>query len=359
MIHVSQPSLLGREAEYVQDALERNELSWRGSYVKAFEDSFANYVGTRYAISCSSGTAALHLSLIALGIGPGDDVLVPSITYVAVANVVKYVGANVVVVDVDPATWNIDPNLAHEAALKCKNPKALIAVHLFGLPCDMRALTSVCHQFGMHLVEDACEAHGASYDNDACGSLGKINAFSFFANKLIACGEGGMVTTDNASLYEKVVKYRGQGQPKDRQFYHDVVGYNYRMTNLQAAVGLGQLETLQDRLVKHQWVADVYRQYLHGVTLQGRQSWAHSSNWMVTILVPKGKKDALRTRLAAQGVETRPVFVPLTMLPMYKGETPKVAKLLFERGVSLPTHSHLTQEHISMISSIVLRETAQ
>lgn len=359
MIHVSVPQLVGREFEYVRDAFSKNEFSWRGAYVERFENAFAAYCHCAHGLATSSGTSALHLSLLALGIGPGDDVILPDVTYVAVANAVRYVGANPVFVDVDPVTWNIDPYWVEIAVKTCKRPRAVVAVHLFGLPCDMIALKEICKTYDMYLVEDACEAHGATYYGEPVGSLSDIACFSFFANKLIATGEGGMCTTQSAVLFERMYKLRGQGQPRDAQFYHDVVGYNYRLTNVQAAMGLGQLETLPRRLSRHRKVAEEYRKLLKYGTLQGVVPGCESSNWMVTVLLPAGLRDVVRKRLSDFNVETRPVFTPCSMLPMYEGETGKVSQMLYERGVSLPTHTLLTQEQIHMICGIVLRETAQ
>ena len=236
-IPVSAPTLAGNEKRYVMDCLESNWISARGKYVEQFEAAFAEFCGVRHGVSCTNGTVALHLALLALGIGPGDEVIVPTLTFVATANAVRYCGATPVFVDCEPETWNIDPGLI-ESRITPKT-KAIIVVHLYGHPVDMDAVMSLADRHGLFVVEDAAEAHGAIYRGRMVGSIGHIATFSFFGNKVISTGEGGMVTTDDAELARIVRLLKEQGMDPKRRYWYPVVGYNYRMTNVTAAIGLG------------------------------------------------------------------------------------------------------------------------
>ena len=240
LIPVAAPVFAGREREYVADCMESGWISSAGKYVELFEAEFAKFCGVRHAVSCCNGTAALHLALAALGVGPGDEVIVPTLTFVATANAVTYCGARPVFADSEAETWNLDP--AHVASKITPRTKGIVAVHLYGNPAEMDALRALAHRHGLFLLEDAAEAHGALYRDAHAGSLGDIAAFSFYGNKIIATGEGGMVTTDDDALAARVRLLRGQGMDAERRYWFPVVGYNYRMMNLPAAIGLAQLE---------------------------------------------------------------------------------------------------------------------
>jgi perosamine synthetase len=356
-IPVAAPVLAGREREYVADCMESGWISSAGKYVELFESEFAKFCGVRHAVSCCNGTAALHLSLAALGVGPGDEVIVPTLTFVATANAVTYCGARPVFVDSELETWNLDP--AHVASKITPRTKGIIAVHLYGHPAEMDALRALSNRHGLFLLEDAAEAHGALYKGRHAGSLGDVAAFSFYGNKIIATGEGGMVTTDDDALAARVRLLRGQGMDSERRYWFPVVGYNYRMMNIPAAIGLAQLERAGWHIGRRREVAAAYKRVLGGVRelcRQEEQAWAHHAYWMFTVLLggeAAGYRDHLMARLYEAGVETRPVFYPVHSLPPYReaarGEAFPVAESLARRGLSLPTWAGLGRDDLSYI----------
>jgi len=262
-IPVSQPALIGREKEYVLDCLESNWISSNGKYIGLFEEKFADYLGVKHAIACCNGTAALHVALLALGIGSGDEVIVPTFTYVATANAVVYTGATPVLADCEADTWNIDP--AGLEALITPKTRAIIPVPLYGHPCDMDPIMELAKKHGLHVIEDAAEALGARYKGRLCGSMVEISTFSFYGNKTITTGEGGMIVTDNDELADRIRLLKGQGMDPNRRYWFPIVGHNYRMTNIQAAIGLAQLENIDLFLGKRGQIAGWYRDALSGI----------------------------------------------------------------------------------------------
>lgn len=356
-IPVAAPVLAGREKEYVADCMESGWISSAGKYVELFEAEFAKFCGVRHAVSCCNGTAALHLSLAALGVGPGDEVIVPTLTFVATANAVTYCGARPVFVDVEPESWNLDP--AQVASKITPRTKGIVAVHLYGNPVDVDALRALASRHGLFLLEDAAEAHGALHRGRPAGSLGDVAAFSFYANKIIATGEGGMVTTDDDALAARVRLLRGQGMSTERRYWFPVVGYNYRMMNLPAAIGLAQLERAGWHTARRREVAASYARLLgdvQGLSRQAEREWARHAYWMFTVVLgvgEEGDRDRLMTRLHEEGVETRPVFYPVHSLPPYseasRGEEFPVAERLARRGLSLPTWAGLSDDDLSYV----------
>lgn len=351
-IPVAAPVLAGREKEYVADCMESGWISSVGKYVELFEAEFAKFCGVRHAVSCCNGTAALHLALAALGVGPGDEVIVPTLTFVATANAVTYCGARPVFVDSEPETWNLDP--AQVAAKITPRTKGIVAVHLYGNPVDVDALRALASRHGLFLLEDAAEAHGALHRGRRAGSLGDVAAFSFYGNKIIATGEGGMVTTDDDALAARVRLLRGQGMDTERRYWFPVVGYNYRMMNLPAAIGLAQLECAGWHMGRRREVATAYRRLLGGVNGLGWQTereWARHAYWMFTVVLSDRSADdraRLMARLHDEGIETRPVFYPVHSLPPYReaarNEEFPVAEGLARCGLSLPTWAGLSYD---------------
>jgi len=356
-IPVSSPSFVGNEREYVLDCMDSGWVSSAGEYVDRFEAGFAEFCGVRHAIACCNGTAALHLSLLALGVGPGDEVIVPTLTFVATANAVTYCGARPVFADSEPETWNLDP--AQVASKITARTKGIIAVHLYGHPAEMDALRALATRHGLFLLEDAAEAHGALHRGQRAGSLGDLAAFSFYGNKIIATGEGGMVTTDDDALAARVRLLRGQGMDPERRYWFPVVGYNYRMMNIPAAIGLAQLERAVWHTSRRREVAAAYKRQLGGVRglgWQAEREWASHAYWMFTVLLDDGTaedRDRVMARLYEAGVETRPVFYPLHTLPPYReasrGEEFPVAESLSRRGISLPTWAGLDGGDLSYV----------
>lgn len=361
VIPVSAPTFTGREAEYVQDCLDSTWISSRGEYIGRFERRFAEVCGGEHAVACNTGTAALHLAMLALGIGPGDEVIVPTLTYVASANAVRYCGAAVKFVDSLPETWNLDPK---DVARKIgPQTRAIVAVHLYGEPADLASLLELADEHGVSLIEDAAEAHGASYRGRPVGAVGTIGTFSFYGNKIVTTGEGGMVVTNDVALADRVRLFKGQGQAFDRTFWHPVIGYNYRMTNIEAAIGLAQLEGLNGNTARRRSIASRYRANLadvRGLTFQDEGDDSDSANWLVGVILPvqsAAERDSVSAQLREWGIETRPFFYPIHTMPPYVDENARplpVAEELSGRGLCLPTWAGLTDEDVDYVSERLL-----
>ncbi|OCB70560.1 perosamine synthetase [Flavobacterium piscis] len=352
-IPVYQPVLNGNEKKYVNECLDSTWISSKGKFVSEFENSFADYVGVKHATTVSNGTVAIHLALLALGIGEGDEVIVPTLTYIASVNAIAYTGATPVFVDSIQESWQIDP----KDVIKKITPKtkAIMAVHLYGYPCDMDALVEICKKNDLFLIEDCAEAIGTMYKGKHVGTYGDISTFSFFGNKTITTGEGGMVVTNDETLHERSVHFKGQGLAKHRQYWHDVIGYNYRMTNICAAIGLAQLENIEQVLIEKKRVADTYRKCLENTSVifhDPNGEDVYHSYWMCSILTNDAKqRDLLRTHLENEGIETRPLFYPVHTMPMYSSQYQRhpVAENLGWRGMNLPSYPTLKTEEIEFI----------
>ncbi len=356
-IPVSAPCLSGNEKRYVDACLDSTWISSIGDFIDRFEEEFAKYCGVAHGISCSNGTVALHLALLGLGIGPGDEVLVPSLTYVATANAVRYCSAEPVFVDSDIETWNLDPNDLERKITP--RTKAIIAVHLYGRPAPMREVIQIARKHNLRVIEDAAEAHGARYYGQPTGSLGDVAAFSFFGNKIITTGEGGMVMTPHADLADHIRQLKGQGQDPTRRYWHSIVGYNYRMTNVQAAIGLAQLERIETLLAERDTIAEWYRRELRGmpgIALQGREEHVRNACWLFSLLLEPGsrqKRDHVIALMLQAGVETRPFFYPVHTLPPYRASAVlpgcSSAERISANGLSLPTWVGITQDHVRRV----------
>lgn len=356
-IPLSQPTIGAREREYVLDCIDTTWISSVGKYVDRFEEAFADRVGVKHAITCANGTVALHLALLALKVQPGDEVIVPTLTFVACANAVVYCGARPVIVDIEPGIWCIDPGLI-EARITPKT-RGIIAVHLRGHPADMDAIRAVARRHGLFVVEDAAQAHGASVNGQLVGSIGEVGTFSFFGNKMITTGEGGMVTTNDDDLASFIRLAKNQGMTRERRYWHPIVGFNYRMTNIQAAIGLAQLEQFDDFLSSHEEIADWYREELHGVPglkWQHHQPWARHAWWQFVVIVQDEfgvDRDTVLARLQERGIDARRLYYPMHQLPIYeaatKGVQYPIADFLSARGVCLPTWSGLSRDAVRYV----------
>jgi perosamine synthetase len=352
-IPVSAPDIGAREREYVLDCLDSTWISSKGEYIERFEAAFRDFCGAEHSIATNNGTTALHLALAALGIGPGDEVLVPTLTYIASANAVRYCGATPVFVDCDPATWNID--LADAELRVTSRTRAIMPVHLFGQPVDLNAVQNLAQKHGLRIVEDAAEAHGATFGDRCVGAIGDVGTFSFYGNKIITTGEGGMVVTNDAKIAELALMLRGQGQSLNRTYWFPVIGFNYRMTNIQAAIGLGQMESVDEKLARRRQIAARYRVRLPNLTFQARLPGTQSAEWMVTVALPvtsETERDEIARTLASDGIETRPFFYPVHTMPPYASEQAElpVASRIAARGICLPTFGSLTNDEIDYIS---------
>jgi perosamine synthetase len=358
MIPMSCPSIGPKEMEYVADCMASGWVSSVGMYVERFERAFADVAGTKYAISCSNGTAALHLALLASGLRTGDEVLVPTLTFVAVANSVVYCGAKPVLVDVDREIWSIDPSLLERQITP--RTRGIIAVHLRGHPADMDAIMDIAGRYGLFVIEDAAQAHGAQVRGRPVGSIGNIATFSFFGNKTITTGEGGMVTTNDPTVAEHIRLLKNQGMTQERRYWHSVVGYNYRLTNVQAAIGLAQVERLGELVLRHQEVASWYMEDLTGVRglwWQQHKAWARHAWWQFVAIVDDefgSDRDTVISKLRENGIDARRLYFPMHQLPIYEDRARMVeypvANYLAARGVCLPTWSGLKREDVSYVS---------
>jgi perosamine synthetase len=360
-IPVAAPALIGNEKEYVLDCLDSTWISSSGKYIDRFEAVFAEFCGVKHALTCCNGTVALHVALLALGVGPGDEVIVPTLTYVASANAVAYCGARPVLVDSEPQTWNMDPELIRQRITP--RTKGIMVVHLYGHPTDMDPVLALAREHGLFVLEDAAEAHGAEYKNRRVGSLGDIATFSFYGNKIITSGEGGMVVTNDDELARKVRQLKGQGHDPQRRYWFPVMGYNYRMTNIAAAIGLAQAEKIDWQMERRREIAQWYRNYLGGdarFTLSPEAEWARNVYWMNCVVLGRDfplSRDATMERLAQEGIETRPFFYPMHTLPMYResGSCFPVADALAGSGFNVPSSSTLTEKEIAYICETLIQ----
>lgn len=352
-IPVSEPTLLGNEEKYVLDCLRSNWISSLGKYTQNFEKAFASFCGVKHAIAVVNGTAALHVALLALGVEEGDEIIVPTLTYVATANAVTYCGARPVFADCESDTWNLDVNQVE--SLITQRTKGIIAVHLFGHPVDMDPLLEIAKKHRLFVLEDAAEAHGAVYKGRKVGTMGDAATFSFYGNKIITTGEGGMVTSNSDVLAERIRLLKGQGVDPQRQYWHPVIGYNYRMTNIQAAIGLAQLERIQELIKRHRYNACLYSKSLKelpSLVLPIEKEWASHVYWAYGILLKNfyQSRNQVMEYLAKRGIETRPFFYPVHLMPPYHRKISlPIAETISAQGIILPSSANLSNDSIHQV----------
>ncbi|MDO8633701.1 MAG: DegT/DnrJ/EryC1/StrS family aminotransferase [archaeon] len=365
MIRVCEPNIGKKEFEYVKKCFDTNWISSQGPFVTEFEKKFAEYCDTKYGTSATNGTTALHLACATLGIGPGDEVIMPTFTMIASPNSVIYTGARPVWVDSEMETWNMDvPKIEKNITKKNKD---IMVVHTFGLPVDMDPVLEIAKKHNLKVIEDAAESHGALYKGKKVGGIGDVGCFSFYANKLLTTGEGGMITTNNEEYSELAHTLMNHAFSKERHFWHKHIGFNYRLTNLQAAIGLAQLERAEELLNLKLSVARRYTKALtgvNGITTPPQANWAKNTYWMYGILVDKKKfgisKDDVMKELEKKGIETREFFIPMHTQPIYKkmgldkGKYP-IAERLNMQGLYLPSGTMLTEEQIHYICETLIK----
>jgi perosamine synthetase len=366
-IPLIQPIFDGNELEYVTECIRTGWISSQGKYVRMFEESFSEYVGCPYSLAVSNGTVALHLALVTLGIGPGDEVIVPDLTFAAPVNAVLYVGATPVLVDVDPVTMAIDADAATAAITD--RTRAIIPVHLYGHPADMTKLMQLAEQHDLLVIEDCAEALGSRYGDAHVGNFGHASTFSFYGNKTITTGEGGMVLFRDAAIRERAKILRDHGMSPDRRYWHNEVGFNYRLTNIQAAIGLAQLERIGTFIDRKRWIADQYKARLSGIDalqLPTEQGKAFNSYWLYTVVLDinyVSKRNSILDMLKENGIEARPVFFPLHRMPPYErysrsGAQWTVANHLSDGGISLPSSVHVTENELQRVCSMLITAIA-
>ncbi len=364
-IPVCEPVLDGREEAYVLDCLRTGWISSEGKYVRAFEEAMCRVSGAAHGVACSNGTTAIHLALTAMGVGPGNEVIVPCFNLIVGAAAVIWTGARPVLVDADAATWCLDP--AQIEARVTPRTKAILVVHMYGHPCDMDPIMAVARRHGLRVVEDVAEAHGALYKGRPVGGFGDAGCYSFYGNKILTSGEGGLVVTHDAALAERMRLLRNQAFEEPR-FVHRTIGFNYRLSNLQAAIGLAQCERLEDKVARKRAIAAWYGQALQqepDVELPPEAPWARSVFWMYGMVLKPSfgrTRDELMRALKAKGIETRPFFHPMHLQPVFRegkdarypdvsGAYP-VAERLGRDGLYFPSGLNLTQDDVRYIVEV-------
>lgn len=360
MIPISKPSIEQSEIEYIMEAVSSGWISSIGPYIDEFEKEFARYCGVKHCVATSNGTVAIHLALMVLGIGKGDEVIIPDFTFAATANAVILSGATPVYADICADSWCIDP----KSVLSKITPKtkAIIPVHIYGHPCDMESLNEIAKKYSLNIIEDAAEAHGATYKNQFVGSFGDCATFSFFGNKIITTGEGGCITTNSDSIAEKARILRDHGMSKEKRYWHIEVGYNYRMTNLQAAIGVSQLKRIENFLSSRKEILEMYQYYLKeaGFTFNPCVKFAKPVNWLTCILLHNKfpiRRDDVLIQLRKKGVDSRPFFYPLTSMPPYISQEEVVnptTENISSRGLNIPTFPGMTENEIMYVSKSIL-----
>ena len=354
VIPVGKPLFGDVESAYLHQALISGRVTM-GQMVELFESMLRHHFGHDvHVVSCSSGTAALHLVLASYDFGSEDEILVPDLTYIASANAVTYVGARVVLVDVDPQTWTLD---IEDCKRKISNnTAAIMPVHLYGMPCNMLEIEEFAEEHDLIIIEDAAEALGAAFEGMPCGLMGNAGCFSFYGNKLITTAEGGCIVTHDESLAADLRLRRGQGQSLERKFYHECLGFNYRMSDLHAAIGVAQLSRLPDFIEDRERVFKLYNAALYLPRQKPPSAAYQVAPWLYTVLLQhEAQRDFVATNLAAHGIETRPVFVPLHRQPMYERPDDQfpISSHLADRGLSLPTYVGLTSADVARIADAV------
>ncbi|MFQ5833190.1 MAG: DegT/DnrJ/EryC1/StrS family aminotransferase [Candidatus Thorarchaeota archaeon] len=359
-IPVSEPDLCGNEKKYVDDCLDSGWISSHGEYVGRFEQEFARKIGVKHAVSVMNGTAALHLVLLGLGVKPGDEIILPTLTFVSSANSVLFDGGVPVFVDSEEETWNMDVSLVEKGITE--KTCGVMAVHLYGHPVDMDPLREICNKHGLYLIEDAAEAVGSKYKGRNVGTLADAAAFSFYGNKTITTGEGGMVTTDDDDLASRMRIIKNQGKSPGHPFWHEILGYNYRLTNVQAAIGLGQLENLDKFVKKKREIAGKYREYIDadGIIHSPEADYAFNSYWMSSIVIDGisvETRDNVMRSLADKGIDTRSFFYPMHALPFFheysRDKKFTIAERVSQAGINLPSSTKLSDDDIRYVSENV------
>jgi len=358
-IPIANPTFLGNELTYVTECILSGWVSSAGEFVTNFEKMFAKFCGTKYAIATSNGTTALHLALLAYNIGIGDEVIVPTLSFIATANAVTYTGAKPVFVDSELETWNINPNLIEQAITE--KTKAIIPVHLYGHPANLDPILKIAKRHGLAVIEDAAEAHGALYKGRRVGSIGNIGTFSFYGNKMITTGEGGMVVTNQESIAKKVRILHDHGMNPKKRYWHNILGYNYRMTNIQAALGVAQMERINNLLIKKKKIASNYIEKLKdipGIKLPPKATYADNVYWLFSVLINPQifgmTRDKLMVKLREKNIETRPLFPPIHLQPIYNTKQSfPIAEYLSKNGLSLPSAVTLSNKDILRIVDII------
>jgi perosamine synthetase len=362
-IPVAKPLFAGNEKMYLNECFDSGWISSAGRYIISFEKIVAEYCGVPYAVAVSNGTVALHLALVALGIGAGDEVIVPDLTFAATANAVIYTGATPLLADVETESWTIDIEKCHD--LITSKTRAIIPVHLYGQPCQMNKVLEFAHHHQLFVVEDCAEAHSAEFQGKKVGSFGDVNCFSFYGNKIVTTGEGGICLTSDHKTYEKLQVLRDHGMDKNRKYWHNQVGYNYRMTNIQAAIGCAQMEQIHEFIKVRRNIQQQYDQLLGShpnILIQKDLTDRKKVCWIYSVEIVNDELgisiQEIQQRLRGKGIDSRPFFIPLHEMPPYRGyrhsqlsESVRISR----HGLSLPTFSDLSEDQIKFIAKCLIQ----
>jgi|SRR3989344_367943 len=358
-IPVNEPAISKNALKYVTSCIKTGWISSAGNYLKDFEEKYAKFLGVKHAITTTNGTTALHLALLALGIKKGDEVILPSHTMMSSAAAIVYTGATPVLVDVESDTWNMDVSQIEKKINK--RTKVIMPVHIYGHPVDMNFVIDLAKKYQLYIVEDAAESIGAKYKGKLTGTLGDIGCFSFYANKIITTGEGGMIVTSNDKIAKHARLLKDMAHSPQKRFLHKEIGFNFRMTNIQAALGVAQLEEVNKYIQKKRWMADLYNKKLSkikGLTLPTERGWAKNVYWMYGIMVEKEfgiTRDEFMQRLYQKEIDTRTFFIPLHRQPalkrlgLFKGEKYPVSDEISRKGLYLPSGLAITEKQIRTV----------
>lgn len=364
-IWLSSPHMSGNELTLITEAIESNWVAPLGPHVDAFERELAQFCGTKGAAVLSSGTAAIHLALLALGVSDGDYVVCQSFTFSATANPIRYVGANPIFVDSEPNSWNMDPDLLEKAILECPEPpKAVIPVHLYGMPANIERIRSICEEYGIPMIEDAAESLGSTVNGKACGSFGHFGVLSFNGNKIITTSGGGALVSDDLEALEFVRFLSTQARDKAPHYQHSHIGFNYRMSNVLAAVGRAQLQVLADRVQSRRAHFEAYKSELSkhpGITFQPERDGVTSNRWLTAMLVDPEQsggvtREDIRLSLEAQNIESRPLWKPMHQQPVFSKFTSYTngnSDRYFEQGLCLPSGSNMNEGDRARVIEII------
>ncbi|WP_163514097.1 DegT/DnrJ/EryC1/StrS family aminotransferase [Gelidibacter japonicus] len=359
-IPISQPSITQLEIDYVTDAVKSTWVSSLGKYIDRFEAEFADFCESRYAVSVSNGTVAIQLALTAHGIGEGDEVIMPNLSFIATANAVLHCNATPVFADIDEFNLCIDPKSIE--ALITPKTKAIMPVHLYGHPAQMDVILEIANKHGLWVIEDAAEAHGAKIHGKRVGSWGHCATFSFYGNKNLTTGEGGMITTDDEDFYNRCKYLRDHAMSKEKRYWHTAAGFNFRLTNVQAALGCAQLERIDDFMKKRQVIFDWYTKYLgkiDSVNLNNTESWAENAYWLICLENKNwnwNTREKFMIELKKRGVDSRPFFYPMSQMPYLKdvNNTP-VTDRVYQQGINLPTYYDLKEEQVKFVCDVIIQ----
>ena len=359
-IFLSAPHMSGNELKYIEKVFESNYIAPLGEYVNRFEASVKEYTGTQNALAVSSGTAAIHLALRVLGIGKGDDVLASTFTFIGSVNAILYQNANPVFIDSDTTSWNLSPKLLEVYLKKCqKKPKALIVTHLYGMSADIEKIAEICKQYGVYLIEDAAESLGATYNGKHTGTFGDFGIYSFNGNKILTTSGGGMLVSDNKEWIEKAKFYSTQAKESFLHYEHKEFGYNYRMSNVLAAIGVAQMEVIEERIAKKREIFKWYKKYLSGIdeiSFMPELEKSRGNRWLTALIFEKTDYMKIVKALEKINVESRPLWKPMHLQPLFKNARRFVdgtSEELFSKGLCLASSTTITEEDVSIIAKTI------